>query len=145
MTLPHAPHAAPTDVDTQSDTGTADERRRSNVRGLRVRGVRLRSAARMTFVFFIVWYVASLLATILLWNVMHWVGFIALVEDALTSSLGLDEVSIAGGELLGLLVFGLGILAVFGFVFTMLGFALYNAAGNIFGGLTLDTTLTRRR
>ena len=128
--------------DAEPDTA---DRRQSIVAGLRVRRIRLRSAAKMSFVFFAVWYVASLLAVLLLWNVMHWVGFIAYVEDVLTSSLGLDAVSIAGGDLLGLAVFGLGILAVFGFVFTMLGFALYNAAGDMIGGLTLDTTLTRRR
>ena len=132
----HHDEAAHTDTDPPS---------RSGVRGLRVRRVRLRSAARMSFVFFTVWYVASLLAAILLWNVMHWVGFVAYLEDALTSSLGLDAVSIAGGDLFGVVVFGLGILAVSGFVFTMLGFALYNAAGDMIGGLVLDTSLTRRR
>lgn len=82
---------------------------------------------------------------VVLWNLMRWVGFVGDVESLLTSTLGLDQVSISGGDLFGVAVFGLAILAAFGFVATLLAFVIYNAASNVFGGLRLDTTLTRRR
>ncbi len=114
-------------------------------RVLRIRGVRLASVAKMALVFYTVGYVAALGTIVVLWNVMQWVGFITTAEDALTTSLGLDDVTISGSDLLGVAVFGFGIIAVFGFVMTLLAALVYNAAGNIFGGLHLDTTLKRRR
>lgn len=134
-----------TDAETTDEAHRAAARPRTVHRGLRIRGVRIPSVAKTAFVFFAVGYVAILGTLVVVWNVMQWVGFIADIEDLLTTSLGLDAVRIAGADLLGLAVVGFGIIAIIGFGLTVLAAAIYNATGKIFGGVHVDTTLTRRR
>lgn len=105
---------------------------------LRVRSVRLLSAAKIAMVFHAVLF-ASLVATaVVVWNVVRALGFVAGFEEMMVTSLGLESFEVAGGQLFGVVVAGAAAVAVVGFALTMLALLIYNAASLSFGGVVVD-------
>lgn len=134
--------------DPRVDSRTAprvDPSGRMPVRGMRVQRVRLASVAQIAAVFFTLGFVVVLGTLVVLWNVAQTTGFVADLEETITTSLGLDAFEIDGGALFGVVAVGVGGLAVFGWVLTILLAGVYNATCAAFGGLAMETAPLQRR
>ena len=116
------------------------------VRGMRIEGIRLGSAAKIATVFLVLGYLTVLGTLVVLWNAALAVGFVDSLEETVTTSLGLDEdFTLAGQELFRLAAMGIGMLMVLGLVLTVLLALVYNVACSLFGGLAIETGPLRRR
>ena len=114
-------------------------------RGMRIRRVRLKSVAKLSFIFWLLAFAVLLGSTVLVWNVARAFGFITDMESAVITSLGIDAFEIDGGALFGIAAAVVAFLATLGWVMTILLAAVYNASGAVFGGLAVETGPLKRR
>lgn len=115
-------------------------------RGMRVRRVRLRSLAVISFVFWLLAFGVLVGTSLVLWGVADAFGYIQSFEETMTTSLGLERFTLDGGALFGIVVGGAASLCVLGWLGTIAMAAVYNATAGAFGGLALETgPLARRR
>jgi hypothetical protein len=118
---------------------------RTAARGMRIRRVRLKSIAKLAFVF---WLLAGLIlvgTVVVVWNVAQSFGFVESFEETITTSLGLETFEIDGAGIFSVVAGGIAALCVFGWVTTLAMAAVYNAACRVLGGLAVETGPLRRR
>lgn len=140
--------AAPADASparAASQTPIIDPSGRMPLRGMRIRRVRLGSVAVVAAVFWVLGYLVTVGTLVALWNVAQSLGFVADVEDALVTSLGLDAFQIDGASLFTVVSIGAAIIAAIGWLLTVLLAAVYNATCALFGGVAVETGPLQRR
>lgn len=121
-----------------SSPATAEDRIVADAPTARLRGLRLASVAKLASVFFAVAFVATLVATVLLWLGAVHLGLIDQVEELATNALGLERFEIAGASLLGGVALLVATACALGFALTLLLAVTYNLAASLVGGLAVD-------
>lgn len=114
------------------------------IRGMRVRRIRVGSVAKVAAVFFAIGYLAVLASAVLAWNLANQLGLVSNVEEMVVTSLGVDTFEVAGAALFEVFATVSGVLALFGYVVTVLLVLIYNAATTVLGGVALETGPLRR-
>ena len=116
------------------------------VRGMRIRRLRLRSVAKIASMFFVLGFLTIIGTMVVVWNAALAIGFVDSFEETVTSALGLDErFTMVGQDLFEVVLMGVGLLMVLGWVLTLLLALVYNVACSLFGGLAVETGPLRRR
>lgn len=112
--------------------------------GVRIRRIRLGSAAMVAAVFSTVGYLVVLGTLVTCWNVVQRLGFVTDLEEAAITSLGLESFVVDGQQLFELAAVVLG--AAFALVFVMLVLLslVFNATCALFGGVALEVGPLRR-
>ena len=128
-----------------ADGTSVDTSARMLRRGMRIRRVRIGSVAIVAAVFWTLGHLVTVGTLVALWNVAQSLGFVADVEDALVTSLGLDAFEIDGGSLFRVVSLGAAVLAAIGWLLTVLLAAVYNATCALFGGVAVETGPLQRR
>lgn len=151
---------AATQVPETSEVETTDEERERRtprpdspghhgpvgVRGMRIRRLRLRSVAKIASMFFVLGFLTIIGTMVVVWNAALAIGFVDSFEETVTSALGLDErFTMVGQDLFEVVLMGVGLLMVLGWVLTLLLALVYNVACSLFGGLAVETGPLRRR
>lgn len=118
---------------------------RMPVRGMRIRKVRLASVAKLALVFHALGFAVAVGTLVAVWNVARAFGLVTSLEEMVITSLGLDAFEIDAPALFELVLVGAAVLAVLGWIITVLLAAVYNAACAVLGGLAVETGPLRRR
>ncbi len=106
--------------------------------GVRVRRIRLGSAATVAAVFSTVGYLVVLGTLVTCWNVIQRLGFVSDLEDLAITSLGLESFAIDGQRLFELSAIVFGALFAMTFVVGLLLSLVFNAACALFGGVAVE-------
>lgn len=114
-------------------------------RGMRIRRVRLGSAATISLVFWALTYAVLLGTVVAVWRIVEAFGFVDSFEETVITSLGLEAFEVDGGGMFGVVAAGLGFLCALGWVATIAVAAVYNATCGVFGGLAVETGPLQRR
>jgi hypothetical protein len=114
-------------------------------RGMRIRRVRLKSVAKISFVFWLLAFFVVIGTVVALWNVARALGLVESFEETMTTSLGLDSFQIDGDGIFGVVLGGTALLCVLGWLGTIAMAAVYNAACGVLGGLAVETGPLQRR
>lgn len=112
--------------------------------GIRIRRVRLGSAAMVAAVFSTVGYVVVLGTLVTCWNVVQRLGFVSDLEDAAITSLGLESFVVDGQQLFELSAVVLGAAFALTFVVLVLLSLVFNATCALFGGVAVELGPLRR-
>jgi hypothetical protein len=118
---------------------------RITYRGMRIRRVRLKSVAKISFVFWLLAFAVLIATVVVLWNIAQALGLVESFEETMITSLGLETFEIDGGGIFGVLAGGLALLCVLGWLGTIAMAAVYNAACGVLGGLAVETGPLQRR
>lgn len=115
------------------------------VHGMRIRRVRLRSVAKIASVFFALGFATVVGTLVALWNIALALGVVDTIEESVTTALALEErFSMVGDDLFGVVLWVSGLLALAGWVLTVLLALVYNVACATFGGLAVEVGPLRR-
>jgi hypothetical protein len=114
-------------------------------RGMRIRRVRLKSVAKLSFVFWLLAFAVIIGTVVTLWNVARALGLVESFEETMVTSLGLETFEIDGSGIFGVVLGGTAILCVLGWLGTIAMAAVYNAACGVLGGLAVETGPLQRR
>jgi hypothetical protein len=152
---PVEPEAAPTTAaEPRADATTRERPLRAprvdptgqvTYRGMRIRRVRLKSVAKLSFVFWFLAFTILVGTAVVVWNVAQAFGYVESFEDTMITSLGLESFEIDGGGIFGLLASGVALLCLLGWLATIGMAAVYNAACGVLGGLAVETGPLQRR
>lgn len=118
---------------------------RMPLRGMRIRKVRLASVAKLALVFHALGFVVVVGTLVAVWTVARTFGLVTSIEEMVVTSLGLETFRIDAPALFDLVLIGAAVLAVLGWIITVLLAAVYNAACAVLGGLAVETGPLRRR
>ena len=140
-----APADRPSRPRQTADGPVVDLSGRMPRRGMRIRRVRLGSVAIVAAVFCTLGYLVTVGTLVVLWNVAQSLGFVADVEDALVTSLGLEAFEIDGGSLFTVVSIAAAAIAALGWLLAVLLAAVYNATCALFGGVAVETGPLQRR
>lgn len=114
-------------------------------RGMRIRRIRLKSVAKISFVFWLLAFGVLLGTVVTVWNAAQAFGFVESFEETMVTSLGLESFEIDGGGVFGIVATGIAGLCVLGWLTTLALTAVYNAACGVLGGLAVETGPLHRR
>ncbi|MFP5322885.1 MAG: DUF3566 domain-containing protein [Acidimicrobiia bacterium] len=114
-------------------------------RGMRIRRVRLKSVAKISFVFWLLAFGVFLGTVVAVWNVAQAFGYVESFEETMITSLGLESFEIDGGGVFGVVATGIAVLCALGWLTTLALAAVYNAACGALGGLAVETGPLHRR
>lgn len=128
-----------------ADGRTIDPRGRVAFRGMRIRRVRLKSVAKISFLFWLLGFAVLLGTVVAVWNVAQAFGYVDSFEETMITSLGLESFEIDGGGMFGVVTIGIAALCVLGWLTTLALAAVYNAACGVLGGLAVETGPLQRR
>ena len=133
------------DVERDQDPRRSERRARPRLpEGIRIRRIRIGSAATIAAVFSTVGYLVVLGTLVTCWNVLQRLGFVADLEEAAITSLGLEAFVVDGQQLFELAAVVLGVAFGLAFVMLVLLSLVFNATCALFGGVALELGPLRR-
>lgn len=141
---PDQPDATDEPIRT-ADGRIIDPSGRIAFRGMRIRRVRLKSVAKISFIFWLLAFAVFLGTVVAVWNIAQAFGYVESFEETMITSLGLETFEIDGGGMFGVVATGLALLCTLGWLTTLALAAVYNAACGVLGGLAVETGPLQRR